>query len=153
MSDKLNLMQILSDNKKAYYDYEILEKFEAGLVLQGHEVKSIKGGHINLTGSYVVFRQEEPYLIGAKIPAYQPKNAPADYNPEQSRRLLLNKKEIDYLIGKVNERGFSLIPLKVYEQNGRIKLEFALAKGKKKFDKKESIKKRDVERDIRREFK
>ncbi len=84
------------------------------------------------------------------MPPYQPKNAPIGYNPEQSRKLLLNKKEINYLIGKVNERGFSLIPLKVYEQNGRIKLEFGLAKGKKKFDKKEKIKKRDVERDIRR---
>ncbi len=152
-------MQIYSENKKATFDYEILEKYEAGLVLQGQEVKSIKGGHINLSGSYVIFSAGhkaapgEPYLIGAKVPAYQPKNAPADYNPERLRKLLLNKKEIDYLAGKVHERGFSLIPLKVYEQNGRIKLEFGLAKGKKKFDKKETIKKRDVEREIRREFK
>lgn len=152
-------MQTYSENKKAHFDYEILEKYEAGLVLQGQEVKSIKNGHINLAGSYVVIRSggsraaAEPFLIGAKVPAYQPKNAPPDYNPEQSRKLLLNKKEINYLIGKVHERGFSLIPLKVYEQNGRIKLEFGLAKGKKKFDKKEKIKKRDVERDIRREFK
>ena len=142
--------QIYSENKKAYFDYEIIEKYEAGLVLQGQEVKSIKNGHINLSGSYVVIRGTEPYLIGAKVPPYQPKNAPAGYDPEQSRKLLLNKKEINYLIGKVNERGFSLIPLKVYEQNGRIKLEFGLAKGKKKFDKKEKIKKRDVERDIQR---
>ncbi len=92
----------------------------------------------------------QPLLIGAKIPPYQPKNAPADYNPEQNRKLLLNKKEIDYLAGKVNERGFSLIPLKVYEQHGRIKLEFGLAKGKKKYDKKEKIKKRDVNREIDR---
>ena len=145
-------MKIFSENKKAYYDYEILEKFEAGLVLQGQEVKSIKGGHISLTGSYVVFRQEEPYLIGAKIPAYQPKNAPADYNPERLRKLLLNKKEINLLIGKSNERGFSIIPLKVYTKNGRIKLEFGLAKGKKKYDKKEKIKKRDTEREIQREL-
>src|SRR5438067_2066568 len=112
-------MKIYSENKKAHFDYEILEKYEAGLVLIGQEVKSIKTGHINLSGSYVVIRAAalgggaEPYLIGAKIPPYQPKNAPADYNPEQSRKLLLNKKEIEYLIGKVNERGFSLIPLKV----------------------------------------
>lgn len=144
---------IYSENKKAAYDYEVLEKYEAGLVLQGQEVKSIKGGHINLSGSYVVIRSGEPYLIGAKVPPYQPKNAPADYNPEQSRKLLLNKKEIDYLTGKVNERGFALIPLKVYEQNGRIKLEFGLARGKKKYDKKEKIKKRDVQRDIQRAFK
>ena len=143
-------MQILSENKKATYDYEILEKFEAGLVLQGQEVKSIKGGHISLAGSYVVFKQAEPYLIGAKIPAYQPKNTPADYNPERLRKLLLKKKEINLLVGKSNQKGFSLIPLKIYEKSGRIKLEFGLAKGKKKYDKKEKIKKRDIEREIRR---
>ena len=146
-------MKIYSDNKKAHYDYEIIEKYEAGLVLQGQEVKSIKTGHINLAGSYVVMQGGLPVLIGAKVPPYQPKNAPVDYNPEQQRRLLLNKKEIDYLAGRVNEKGFSLIPLKVYENNGRIKLEFGLAKGKKSFNKKEKIKERDVERDIRREFK
>ncbi|MEK7664038.1 MAG: SsrA-binding protein SmpB [Patescibacteria group bacterium] len=143
-------MQIYAENRKAYYDYNILEKYEAGLVLQGHEVKSIKGGHINLTSSYVVFKGSEPYLIGAKVPPYQPKNTLSDYNPERSRKLLLNKKEIDYLAGKSNEKGFSLIPLKVYEKSGRIKLEFGLAKGKRKYDKKEKIKSRDVERQIRR---
>jgi len=145
-------MQIYAENRKAYYNYEIIEKYEAGLVLQGQEVKSIKMGHINLSGSYVVFKNTEPYLIGAKIPPYQPKNAPENYNPEQSRKLLLNKKEIEYLIGKVNERGFTLIPLKVYDKNGRIKVEFGLAKGKKKFNKKEKIKKRDVGRQIQREL-
>ncbi len=151
-------MQIYSENKKATFDYEILEKYEAGLVLIGQEVKSIRGGHINLAGSYVVIRQSggatgaAAQLIGAKIPAYQPLNAPPDYNPEKIRKLLLNKKELNYLAGKVNERGFSLIPLKVYDNNGRIKLEFGLAKGKKKFNKKEAIKKRDVERNIRREL-
>jgi len=143
-------MQIYSENKKAHFEYEILEKYEAGLVLIGQEVKSIKGGHINLSGSYVVIRNGEPHLIGANIPPYQIKNAPPDYNPQQERKLLLNKKEINYLTGKVHERGFSLIPLKVYEHNGRIKLEFGLAKGKKKFNKKETIKKRDIERQIRR---
>ncbi|MBI3631273.1 MAG: SsrA-binding protein SmpB [Candidatus Staskawiczbacteria bacterium] len=146
-------MQILSENKKAHFDYEILEKFEAGLVLQGQEVKSIKGGHISLTGSYVIFKQDEPYLIGAKVPAYQPKNMPADYNPERLRKLLLNKKEINQLIGKSNEKGFSLIPLKVYTKDGRIKLEFGLARGKKKYNKKEHIKRRDTEREINRELK
>ncbi len=146
-------MNTYAENRKATFDYEILEKYEAGLVLQGQEVKSIKTGHMHLAGSYVIIRGQEPYLIGAKIPAYQPKNTPSDYNPEQLRKLLLNKKEINYLLGKVNERGFSLIPLKVYEQHGRIKLEFALAKGKKKFDKKEKIKKKDAQRDIQRQFK
>jgi len=143
-------MNIYSENKKAHFDYEILEKYEAGLVLSGQEVKSIRTGHINLSGSYVILKNTQPSLVGAKIPAYQPKNAPKDYNPEQIRRLLLNQKEIDYLAGKVNERGFSLIPLKIFDKNGRIKLEFGLAKGKKKFDKKEKIKKRDVEREIQR---
>src|SRR5687768_4964128 len=100
-------MNVYADNRKATFDYEILEKYEAGLVLTGQEVKSIKGGHITLTGSYVVIRNGQPELLGAKVPAYQPKNAPADYNPEQNRRLLLNKKELEYLAGKINERGFS----------------------------------------------
>ena len=145
-------MKIFSENKKAYFNYEILEKFEAGLVLVGTEVKSIRGGHITLTSSYVVLKNEEAFLIGAKIPAYQPKNAPADYNPERQRKLLLSRKEINFLLGKSNMRGFSLIPLKVYEKNGRIKLEFGLARGKKKYDKKEKIKKKDVEREINREL-
>jgi|SRR5581483_5954470 len=146
------LGQVYAENRKATYDYEILEKFEAGLVLQGHEVKSIKTGHITLTASFVTMRDNEPYLVGAKVPAYQPKNAPADYNPEQARKLLLNKKEIDYLAGRTKEKGFTLIPLKVYEQHGRIKLEFGLAKGKKQHSKKEKIQKRNVERDIQREL-
>lgn len=118
----------------------------------GQEVKSIRVGRINLSGSYVVFQQGEPVLIGSKIPPWQPNNAPVDYNDERTRKLLLNKKEIDYLAGKANEKGFSLIPLKVYDKNGRIKLEFGLAKGKKKYNKKEKIKKRDIERQTRREL-
>lgn len=144
-------MKILSENKKAYFNYQILEKYEAGLVLQGQEVKSIKGGKINLLGSYVAFRQGAPCLVGAKIPAYQPKNAPEDYNPERARKLLLNKSEINYLLGKSRERGISLVPLKVYEKGGRVKLEFGLAKGKKKFDKREKIKKKDIEKEIKKE--
>ncbi len=151
-------MKIFSENKKAFYDYNILEKFEAGLVLLGTEVKSIKAGRINLTGSYVVFKKptesgySEPYLTGTKVPAWQPKNAPDEYNPERHRKLLLNKKEIIYLFGKSKERGFSLIPLKIYAKDGKIKLEFGLAKGKKKYDKKEKIKKKDVDREVNREL-
>ena len=145
-------MKVFSENKKATFDYEVLEKFEAGLVLFGQEVKSIKTGHINLSGSYVSLASGEPFLVGVKVPPYQPNNAGADYNTERHRKLLLNKKEINYLIGKTKMKGFSLIPLKVYDNNGRIKLEFGLAKGKKKHDKKEKIKKRDVERDVNREL-
>jgi len=145
-------MKIFSENKKALFDYEVLEKYEAGLVLFGQEVKSIKTGHINLSGSYVTLNSGEPFLVGVKVPPYQPNNAGADYNQERQRKILLNKKEIDYLIGKIKQKGFSLIPLKVYEKSGRIKLEFGLAKGKKKYDKKEKIKKRDVEREVNREL-
>jgi len=146
-------VKVLSENKKAYFNYSILEKFEAGLVLIGQEVKSIKGGRINLAGSYVVFKDNEPYLIGANVPPYQPKNAPADYNPERSRKLLLKKSEIKYLIGKTKQKGLTLIPLRVYTKKGKIKLEFGIAKGKKKADKREVIKKRETEREMDRELK
>lgn len=146
-------MKTLSENKKAYFNYLILEKFEAGISLIGQEVKSIKGGRINLAGSYVVLRGEEVYLVGASVPPYQPKNAPADYNPERSRKLLLKKTEIKYLIGKVKERGLTLVPLRMYTKRGKIKLEFGMAKGKKKTDKRELIKKRETERDMKRELK
>ena len=145
-------MKIYSENKKASYDYNVLEKFEAGLVLFGQEVKSIKTGHINLSGYFVTFNRNDPFLVGVKVPPYQPNNAGADYNVERQRKLLLNKKEIDYLMGKSSQKGFSLIPLKVYDKSGRIKLEFGLAKGKRKYDKKEKIKKRDVEREVNREL-
>ena len=145
-------MKIFSENKKATFDYEVLEKFEAGLVFFGQEVKSIKTGHINLSSSYVTLTGGEPFLVGVKVPPYQPNNAGADYNIERPRKLLLNKKEINYLAGKSAQKGFSLIPLKVYEKSGRIKLEFGLAKGRKKFNKKEKIKARDTEREINREL-
>jgi len=146
-------MKVLSENKKAYFTYQILEKFEAGISLNGQEVKSIKLGRINLMGSYVVIRNGEVYLVGANVPAYQPKNAPSDYDPQRSRKLLLRKKEINYLIGKSQQKGLTMIPLKVYTNNGKIKLEFGIGKGKKKFDKRETIKKRETEKDMKRELK
>jgi len=145
-------MKIYSENKKAGFDYEVLERFEAGLILFGQEVKSIKIGHINLSGSYITFNRNEPFLVGVKVPPYQPNNAGADYNEERQRKILLSKKEIDYLMGRTKVKGFSLIPLKVYDKSGRIKLEFGLSRGKKKYDKKEKIKKRDVDREINREL-
>ena len=143
-------MRIFSENRKAYFNYQIQEKFEAGLILIGTEVKSIKAGRINLAGSYVIIKGEEPYLVGARIPPYQPKNAPIGYNPERSRKLLLNKSEINYLQGKSRQKGLTLLPLKVYTKDGKIKLEFGIAKGRKKFDKREIIKKRETEREIKR---
>jgi len=144
-------MKIFAQNKKANFNYDIMEKFQAGMVLIGQEVKSIRLGRITLEASYVVLKgNSEPYLIGAKIPAYQPKNAPVDYNPEQSRKLLLSKSEINYLIGKTAQKGLTLVPLKVYTNGAKIKLEFGIAKGKKKFDKREDIKKREAGREMAR---
>ena len=146
-------MPTFAENRKAYFDYEILEKLEAGLVLSGAEVKSIKNGRMNLTGSYVTFHNGEPYLIGAFIAHYQPKNQPLDYDPYSSRKLLLKKNEIAYMAGKVKERGLTLVPIKVYNKGRRIKLEFAIAKGKKQYDKREVISKREAKRKIERELK
>jgi len=146
-------MKIFAENKKAYFNYEILERFEAGISLIGQEVKSIKTRGVNLAGSYVVLKDEEVFWVGVKIFPYQPKNAPLDYNPERSRKLLLKKSEIKYLIGKSKQKGLTLIPLKLYTKNSKIKLEFGISKGKKKVDKRESIKKREVEREIKRELK
>jgi SsrA-binding protein len=145
-------MKVLSENRKAYFNYTILEKFEAGIVLVGQEVKSIRAGRLNLAGSYVVLRNGNAYLIGCQIPPYQPLNIQGEYNPERSRRLLLNKSEIQYLIGKSNQKGLTLVPLKMYTKAGRIKLEIGVAKGKKTADKRETIRKRETERDLKREL-
>jgi len=146
-------MKVFAENRKAYFDYDIIEKFEAGIVLTGQEVKSIKSGRVNLAGSYVAIREGEIFLLNAQIPPYQPKNAPSDYDPARSRKLLLNKSEIKYLIGKAQEKRLTLIPLRVYTKKGKIKLEFGLGKGRKKASKKELLKKRDVEREIEIELK
>ncbi len=143
-------MKVITENKKAYFNYQILEKFEAGISLTGQEVKSIKLGRINLAGAYVVLKDGEVYLVGANIPPYQPKNAPKDYNSKRPRKLLLTKKEIKYLIGKSRQKGLTMIPLIIYTRKGKIKLEFGLAKGKKKFDKREAIKKRETQKEIKR---
>lgn len=146
-------MKILAENRKAYFDYEIIEKFEAGMVLTGQEVKSIKSGRINLAGSYVVLRNEEAFLLNANVPPYQPKNAPPDYDSARLRKLLLNKSEIKYLIGKSQEKRLTLLPLRVYAKKGKIKLEFGLSRGRKKISKKELLKKRDIKREIEIELK
>jgi SsrA-binding protein len=145
-------MKIYSENKKAYFDYEILEKMEAGLVLLGTEVKSIRMGRATIKGAYIVIRGEEAYLIGANIPPYQPKNAPKDYDSQKSRKLLLKKSEINYLIGKTKESGISVLPLKIFDKNAKIKIEIGVGKGKKKFDKRQTIKKRETQREIKREI-
>lgn len=140
----------LITNKKAYFDYEILEKFEAGIALLGMEVKSLKMNKANIVGAYVVIKHHEAFLLNASISPYQPQNTSPDYDPQRTRKLLLQTKEIDYLFGKIKQQGLTLIPLKVYNKNGLIKVEIALVKGKKKFDKREVVKKREIKKRIER---
>ena len=142
-------MRIFTENRKATFNYEILEKFEAGIVLLGTEVKSIKLGRASLAGSYVVARGDEFCLVCGHIPAYQPKNAPVGYLPEKDRKLLLKKKEIFYLRGRISQKGLTFVPLKLYTNDGKIKLEFALAKPIKKIDRREVIRKKDIQREIK----
>jgi len=145
-------MPILAVNKRAHYDYEIRDKYEAGLVLLGHEVKSVKTGHISLKGSFVTARRvrgknnPELYLTNAHISLYKQAGPVKDYDPTRSRKLLLKKSEIKHLAGKKNEQGLTLVPLKIYTKRSLIKLEFGVGKGKKKFDKRETIKKRELEK-------
>ncbi len=146
-------MAVFAQNKKAYHDYEILEEYEAGIELKGFEVKSVKLGRASLKGARVVVRGGEAFLIGASIPAYQAANSPDNYDPERARRLLLNKKEINKLIGKEQEKGLTLPALSLYNKGRLVKLKFAVARGKKKRDKREEIRKRDLERDLRRSLK
>ena len=146
-------METLIENKKALFDYEILEKLKAGIVLLGFEVKAIKTGKMTLRGSFVVFKNGELFLIGASVAPYQPNNTPRDYNPQRSRKLLLKKAEIKELLGKTSQKGLTMIPLKVYTDKGKIKLEFGLARHKKKGDKRIQIKKREIDKEIQRAMK
>ena len=144
-------MKILAENKRAYFDYQILEKLEAGIVLTGQEVKSIRLGNINLKGSYLVPKDQEIYLIGCHIPPYQPKNI-TNYLPERTRKLLLKKREIGQLIGKSKVKGLTLLPLRVYIRGSFIKIEVGVVKRKKTRDKREIIKKREIDRDLKSSF-
>lgn len=143
----------LIDNKRATFDYHILETIEAGLELHGYEVKSLRAGLGSLKGARVVARAGEAYLVGATIPAWQAANTPKSYDPERTRRLLLNHKEIARVAEAEGEKGLTIIPIAVYNKHSRLKLEIAIARGKQKADKRETIKKRDTERDIRRTLK
>lgn len=136
-------------NPRAHFDYQILETLEAGLVLKGHEVKAVKSGKLSIKGAYVKILSGEVWLIGATISPYQPGNTPADYDSQRSRKLLLNKKEIRDLSKKL-ETGLTAVPIKVYGKKNLIKLEVGIARGKKKYDKREAIKKREFERKEKR---
>lgn len=148
-------MPTLSLNKKGLFDYQVVEKLEAGIALSGPEVKSVKKGQINLTGSYIVIdSKNEAKLIGAHINPYKPAAShQVGYDPSQTRKLLIHKKEIDYLRGKTREKGLTIMPISVYTKGGLIKVEIGLVKGKKQFDKREIIKKREIERDLRKKIK
>jgi SsrA-binding protein len=142
-----------AENRKARFNYEILEKYETGIELLGTEVKSVRAGQMSLEGAFVIARGGEAFLINANIPPYQPKNSPKDYDPLKNRKLLLTKKEIAELAGSEKNKSLTIVPISVYNKNRKIKVEIALCKGKKKFDKRETIKKRDTDREIRRDFK
>jgi SsrA-binding protein len=140
-------------NKKVHFDFEILETFEAGLELFGNEVKSLRKKQGSLEGSHVVVRGDEAFLVGATIPPYQPANTSKDYDPERTRKLLLNKKEIDEIGGAESQRGLTIVPISVYSKGRNLKLEIGIAKGKKKSDKRNVIKERDTKKDIERQMK
>ncbi|MBI1957041.1 MAG: SsrA-binding protein SmpB [Candidatus Niyogibacteria bacterium] len=146
-------MTALIENKKAYFDYDILESFEAGLELVGSEVKSLRAKRGSLAGSRVIARGNEVYIVGMDIPPYQPKNTSASYDSQRTRKLLLSKKEISRLAGKGEERGLTIIPIRVYTKGRFIKIEIALARGKKTFEKREKIRTRDIEREVGRTLK
>jgi len=141
------------ENKRVGFDYTILEEIEAGLELFGFEVKSLRAGHGSLKGARVVARGSEAYLVGATVPAWQVLNAPKSYDPERSRKLLLSRKEIAHIASAEGQQGLTIVPLKVYNKSRHLKLLIAIVRGKKKEDKRQSIRKREEKRSIERTLK
>lgn len=142
-SDKL-----IADNRKAGFDYHILETFEAGLALTGTEVKAIREGRVNLRDSYCRLERAEAFLLGAHVGQYS-HDGYAGHDPVRPRKLLLKRAELNKLLGRTTERGLTIVPLRMYFKKGRIKLAVALAKGKKTFDKRETIRRREIDRETR----
>ncbi len=151
-ADKSSGEKIITVNRKARHDYEIVDTFEAGLVLLGTEVKSLRAGKVNLKDSYARIKNGEVWLIGVHISPYS-HGTYNNHDPERDRKLLLHKHEIRRLIGKVEEAGMTLIPLRMYFRNGKAKVELALARGKRKYDRRQDIAKREAQREIRRQLK
>ncbi len=144
-------MSILAENKRARFDYAILETFEAGVVLSGIEAKSAKKNRVDLTDSFVrVNSQNEVVLVNAKIYAFQPENSPKDYKIDRTRKLLLRKKEVKSLLGRLQEKKLTAVPLKVYTLNNRVKLLVGVAKSKRQFEKRELLRKKAVDREVER---
>ena len=144
--------KLIVDNRRARHDYELLERFEAGMVLTGTEVKSLRDGRVSLAQAYADVRDGEVWLIGADIAVYDQGNI-ANHDPDRDRKLLLHKKEVASLAGKVAQRGLTLVPTKLYFKNGRAKVELALARGKEQRDKRRDIAKREADRDMQRALK
>jgi len=146
-------MKIISTNKKAYFNYEILETYEAGISLTGSEVKSIREGRISLKESYAEIKDGEVFLVNCHISPYEPANR-FNHEPRRERKLLLHRREIKRLIGKILEKGLTLVPTKLLiNDKGKVKIEISLAKGKRAYQKREIIKERDREREMRAEMK
>lgn len=142
-------MKVVATNKKAYTDYEILETYEAGIVLKGTEVKSLREGSVHFKDSFCRFKDGELYLLNLHISPYR-HGSIHNHDPERPRKLLLHKRELKRLIGKVQEEGVTIVPLKIYfNDRGFAKVEIAVARGKKKYDKREAIKKRELEKKLR----
>lgn len=143
----------LVENKKARLNYEILEEFEAGIELMGFEVKSLRAHQGKLDGAHVVVRGGETYVTGMGVAPYQPANTPKEYDPQRTRKLLLTKKEITALAGFEGQKGLTIIPISVYSKHRALKMRVAVARGRKKYDKRAVLKKRDTEREMRRTLK
>lgn len=142
-------IKIISDNKKARFDYQIIETYEAGLVLTGSEVKSIRAGQISLKESFIAFKGHEAFLHKAHINVYQASSY-NNHEPERLRKLLLHREELNKIRGRIAEKGLTAVPTKMYFKNGRVKLEIGLGRGKKTHDKRQSIKERDIKKQLRR---
>lgn len=145
-------MKEIAVNRKAHFEYFIEERYECGIVLVGSEVKSLRQGHLSLADSYAVIRNGEVYLLNAIIPCYE-KTSSYKEDEKRTRKLLLHRKEIDRLVRKVKDNSFTLIPLKSYFKDGLVKIELALAKGKHLYDKKQSLKNKDISKEAQRAIK
>jgi SsrA-binding protein len=146
------MSNILASNKKAFFDYEIKDTVEAGIVLKGYEVKAIKQSHMSLTGSYATFHNGELFLINTTISEYQAKNQPKEYDKTGSHKLLLKKSELEMLVRQMKEKRMVLIPTKVYLKNNLIKVEIGIGRPKKQYDKRETLKERESKRTIKKEL-
>ncbi|MGF1542794.1 MAG: SsrA-binding protein SmpB [Pleurocapsa sp.] len=153
MGDRQTGIKIISDNRQARYLYEILETYEAGIVLVGTEVKSIRAGKVNLKDGYAIIRQGEAWLSNVHISPYQSVGDYFNHEPRRDRKLLLHRKEINRLLGQVEQQGLTLVPLKMYFKGGKVKISLGLARGKKIYDKRETIKRRQDQREIARAMK